>query len=92
MPQNAELVYEANSLEELFQVLEGPHPPAFPDGGWVRVHPDRLQEPGLDDYVAARARAALFGLRLVVTPYVGVQRVELRRRRAPTLDMEAVGD
>jgi hypothetical protein len=82
MPHNAELIYEAQSLEELFQVLEHSQAPALPHGGWVRIHPDRLTEPGLEEYVTARARAALFGLRLVITPYVKVGTVELRRRSA----------
>jgi hypothetical protein len=51
-------------------------------GGVVRVHPGHFAEGGITQLMATRERMNARGLRLIVTPAVGMECVELRRRMA----------
>ncbi|MGH7720209.1 MAG: hypothetical protein ACREON_15375 [Gemmatimonadaceae bacterium] len=66
-----------DSLEQLFDALQ------MLDiaGGVVRVHPGHFADRGITHLMETRARMNERGLRLIVTPAVGLECVELRRRR-----------
>lgn len=76
-----------DSIAALLDDLEA-WPPVLPRGGSVRVHPTLLDENSLADYIWVRERLRAFGLRLIVTPAVGPERVELRRSSRPPSDSE----
>jgi hypothetical protein len=80
-----DLVGIFSSLEELYEVLEGPLPPDLPHGGSVRLHPCVLPEQDLAAVMAARKHLDQLGLRLIVTPAVSANAVELRRHTRPAL-------
>ena len=75
------------SSAALFDDLEV-WPPVLPRGGSVHVHPVLLDEDSLADYIWVRERLRAFGLRLIVTPAVGPEPVELRRSSRPPSDGE----
>lgn len=80
-----EVIGSFSSLDELFDELEGQYPPVLPHGGSVRLHPQLLPEQAIGAFVAARVRLEQRGLRLILTPAVGMQCVELRRHTRPGL-------
>ena len=73
-----DIVEQYESLEALLNDLSTRAEPNTPDRGSVRVHPALLPEKGLGDYIAVRQKLSALGLRLVVTPAVSPQGVELR--------------
>jgi hypothetical protein len=80
-----DLVGSFSSLEELYELLEGPLPPDLPHGGSVRLHPCVLPEQDLGAVLATRKHLDQLGLRLIVTPAVSANTVELRRHTRPAL-------
>ncbi len=73
------------SLEELYELVEGPARPAFPHGGAVRLNPRILPEQDISTLLGARLRLERLGLHLIVTPAVGTPCIELRRRTRSAL-------
>ncbi len=82
-----EVIGSFSSLDELYDELDGQSPPELPHGGSVRVHPRLLPEQAINAFVAARIRLEQSGLRLILTPAVGMQCVELRRHTRPGIRM-----
>ncbi len=82
-PADDLLVGRYDSLDALFCALNARTRPLFAGGGYTRVHPALLTEKTLADYIAVRKRLATFGLRLIVTPAVGPEPIELRRYATP---------
>ena len=76
------------SLAALLDDLETWPPALLPRGGSVCVHPTLLTEETVADYIWVRERLRAFGLRLIVTPAVGPEPVELRRSSRPPSDGE----
>lgn len=74
-----DIVGSFGSLEELYELMEGPTAPAFPHGGAVCLHPRILPEQDISTLLGARRRMERLGLRLIVTPAVGTPCIELRR-------------
>jgi len=87
MPSQIDSVIERfESLDALFQALNDQTTPKPPYGGAVRIHPALLPEKALADYIAARRRLEVFGLRLVLTPAVAPGSVELRGYTRPSCE------
>ena len=74
------------SIAALLHDLEVWPAALLPRGGSVRVHPRLLPEEALADHVWVRERLRAFGLRLIVTPAVGPEPIELRRSTQPPND------
>ncbi len=75
-----------DSVDALFCALDARSGRAFAAGDSVRVHPSLLTEKTLTDYIAVRERLSTLGLRLIVTPVVGREPIELRRSTPPLTD------
>ncbi len=80
-----DIVGSFGSLEELYELMEGPARPAFPHGGAVRLNPRILPEQDISTLLGARLRLEQLGLHLVVTPAVGMPCIELWRHTPSAL-------